>query len=329
MCPKTSHRLVIHKDINNVKACLKLLDACGENIHRFVSHYVDLLPPVGFGHMDTSALLGRMELLNQEVAGLRRALETQATVSEGLGAVTATMERRISDMERRIPAGLNGSGLPPPTPREMTADPVSTRLPHQEMRLVSEDPQPSILPVPAPTQPRTPQWSTVVRNGRKKSTPRNAVQSKPSFKQPRPKRESKPGITGTSTGSQIQVVTTKRVSVFATRFHPDLEADTLRDYLVQKLNNDTVTCRKIDSANSRYGSFHVTSLCANIDIMYDPELWPSGTYIRRYYEARVKNTASSETITHENTGKNTAGNSTVTHGNADADRGNGSVANRL
>lgn len=105
VCPKTSQRCVIHKgahkDANNIKACLKLLNEVGENTPRFVSHYLDQSPPVGFGHMDASALLSRLEQLNQEVASLRKTMETQVGVSEGLGAASAAMDRRISAIENR------------------------------------------------------------------------------------------------------------------------------------------------------------------------------------------------------------------------------------
>lgn len=119
----------------------------------------------------------------------------------------------------------------------------------------------------------------------------------PRFKQAHPKRESKKvGITGTGTEGKIQVITTKLVSLFAKRFARSLEADTLRNYLIEKLGNETVTCRKIESAHSRFGSFHITSECANIDIMYNPQLWPAGTYIHRYYEARGHKTTDKETL---------------------------------
>lgn len=82
------------------------------------------------------------------------------------------------------------------------------------------------------------------------------------------------------------MVTTKLVSLFVTRFDPALEADTLREYLIGKLNNASVTCKKIATMQSRYSSFHVTAECNDIAVMYNPDLWPAGTYIRRYYELR-------------------------------------------
>lgn len=76
------------------------------------------------------------------------------------------------------------------------------------------------------------------------------------------------------------------MSVFATRFDPGLDADTLCGYLAEKLNNKSIVCRKIVTTQSRYSSFQVTAECSDVACMYDPDLWPAGTYVRRYYEAR-------------------------------------------
>lgn len=73
------------------------------------------------------------------------------------------------------------------------------------------------------------------------------------------------------------------MSVFATRFSPDLDASTLSDYLKAKLNRD-VTCLKIDSTRSRISSFKVTAECNDITEMYSPELWPDMALVMRYYK---------------------------------------------
>ena len=82
---------------------------------------------------------------------------------------------------------------------------------------------------------------------------------------------------------------TKLVSVFATKFCPELDADTLSVYLRAKLNRE-VNCHKIDSAQSRFASFKVTTECKDVGEMYAPELWPEGAFIRRYYEPRKAGT---------------------------------------
>ena len=100
------------------------------------------------------------------------------------------------------------------------------------------------------------------------------------------KREQKrTGITGTSTGGNIRAVKTKLVSVFATRFDPSLDADTLCDYLKEKLGRE-VKCRKIESAYIRCSSFHVCAECGEVAELYDHQLWPDGCFVRRYYEKR-------------------------------------------
>ena len=61
VCPDTSQRCTAfkgqQKDTNNVKLCMKVLNECGEDIPRFVSYFLDDLPPVLFNHIDVSTLL--------------------------------------------------------------------------------------------------------------------------------------------------------------------------------------------------------------------------------------------------------------------------------
>lgn len=86
------------KDINNVKMCLQVLNECGEEISRFVLHFLDELPPVSFKHIDVSVLLGKMQQINTDIDYLKRTMGTQVAcemlreVSEKLdGRLTAVM----------------------------------------------------------------------------------------------------------------------------------------------------------------------------------------------------------------------------------------------
>ena len=101
---KTNMRNIKHKggqkDINNVKDCLKVLNECGEDIPRFVSHFLDLLPPVGFGSIDASALLSRVTQLSWEVSKMRCALDAQTGINDDLGMTTSAMDRRLTDIEK-------------------------------------------------------------------------------------------------------------------------------------------------------------------------------------------------------------------------------------
>lgn len=64
------------------------------------------------------------------------------------------------------------------------------------------------------------------------------------------------------------MIKTKLVNIFATKFSPDLEADTLKEYLREKLDRE-VTCRKIEAAQTRFTSFHISVECTDVAEMYD------------------------------------------------------------
>lgn len=92
-------------------------------------------------------------------------------------------------------------------------------------------------------------------------------------------------IVGTGAVKNIHAVTTKLVSVFVTKLAPDLDSETLVKYLKEQLSRD-VTCQKIGTEYTHYSSFKVTAECKEVAEMYAPQLWPEGTYVRRFYENR-------------------------------------------
>ena len=94
----------------------------------------------------------------------------------------------------------------------------------------------------------SPVWSAVLKRGRCKRTESCNVLMKRHTGNPARKR-SKP-VVGTGVQGNIKVVQTKMVSVFATKFSPDLGAGTLANYLKDKLGRD-VLCERIDTVNNR------------------------------------------------------------------------------
>lgn len=282
VCPNTSQRNVSHKgaqkDTNNVKLCLKVLNECGDNVPRFVSHFLDDLPPVSFNHIDAAALLTRIEQLNNELRCMKTSIEKQTSVCEDLRAVSVSMDSRVSALEKQGGHSESYTGAMPLTSGGTTdgeAEPPARTSP-----CVSGPVQPP---------PLSPAWSVVVRDGRPRAVDVKAVSIlKPhrSGKASALRRERKtPGIVGTGAVSNIHAVKTKLVSVFATKFDPRLEADALSAYLKENLGRD-VKCRKIETAHGRFSSFHITAECNEVADMYVPELWPAGVFVRRYYESR-------------------------------------------
>ena len=136
--------------------------------------------------------------------------------------------------------------------------------------------------VKRPAGPELPPYSLVVKKGRPQRGLEKAADGNATGRARRPGAVT---VIGTSAVSSIKTVQSKLVSVFASRFSPDLDADTLAEYLGEKLNRK-VSCQKIVSAQRRFGSFKVSAECKEVGEMYAPELWPEGAFVRRYYEAR-------------------------------------------
>lgn len=102
VCPSTQRNVVrkgLHKDANNVKTCLKLLNEVGENIPRFVSRHLDELPPVTFNSLDVSCLLGRIEHLSADMSAMQQAMSMQTIACEDLRAMTMDLKQRLCVIE--------------------------------------------------------------------------------------------------------------------------------------------------------------------------------------------------------------------------------------
>lgn len=134
---------------------------------------------------------------------------------------------------------------------------------------------------------KSPAWSHVLKHGKHKQRPRkrsNVERNKTSMVPPREKKTY--SIVGTGAVGNIHAVTTKLVSVFVTKLAPDLESETLANYLKEQVSRDVI-CQKIVTEYTRYSSFKVTAECKEVGEMYMPQLWPEGAYVRRFYENRI------------------------------------------
>ena len=233
-------------------------------------YLLDDLPPVSFNHIDVSTLLGRMQQINS-ISCMKSALEAQTNVCQSLQEVTAAIDDRLTAVEQPLPSTLG-----PVAAERLDVTVQETTAPTSPVAYRS------------PCQAHSPAWTTVVKKaGRSKPAPGNsAVQHRPRLGKTSARLErNKTGIIGTGTAGNIKTITTKMVSVFVSKFDPNLDAITLSDYLKDKLDRE-VKCRKIETTLSRFSSFCVTAECDNVAEMYDPHLWPAGAFVRRYFEPR-------------------------------------------
>ena len=314
LCPSTQRNIShkgAQKDVNNIKSCLKVLNECGDNVPRFVSHYLDELPPVTFTNMDVCGLLRKVGQLHTEVSSVKHALHLQTEISEGLRAGTAEVSRRVGALEnyadhgyaghiasvRRLDARNASTTGPTSAAAASEADGSAggTEAPRVEHRegdsqglplLTVERATPAAASGVTLPSPGSPKWSQVVKQGqRKRSETADAKQGLRTGKSTTGQKKAGKTIVGTGAAGGIKVVTTKQVNVFATKFSPEIDAETLRAHLEKKLCHK-VSCQRIVTMNSRYASFKISAECKDVGDMYNPELWPEGAYVRRFYEPR-------------------------------------------
>ncbi|RXN38507.1 hypothetical protein ROHU_001042 [Labeo rohita] len=301
LCPGSTRKLVAHtgpqKDSKNIRSCLKLLNEAGENVPRFVSHHLDELPPVTFNSLDVSCLLGKIEQLSVDITTMKQAVSLQTNTYNDLRIITTDINQRLSAIEQPRPNLKRGPVLQTlkPVPTQRVSTPQACEKTQDDMEGQTSEGDLSQMENSASGRSgvewsdmaATPPWNLVQdkrSNNRRKQVHENAsVKLKPRLN---PHKGKKPaGIFGTGTGGDIQVIKSKLVSVFATKFSPDLDSETLTKYMKDKLGCD-VTCQKLEAVQSRFSSFKITTECKEVDEMYNPELWPEGTFVRRFYEAR-------------------------------------------
>ena len=286
---------------------------CGEEVPRFVSHFLDELPPVSFKHIDVSALLGKMQQINADIDYLKRTMGTQVDACETMREVAEKLDSRLTSVEGHrgpdatSPAACVSAVEMQPGPAlsstAMEKPPGPDAAPAGVNGLLTVTPgrnggcQPAPYVDPALGRTQDPPWSMVVKDGRRLKQvrlkqvglPENSAHRSPTprnVKTPAARNvRKKTGIIGTGVDSNILAVKTKIVKVFATKFDLNVDANTLSEYLKTKLDRE-VTCRKIESTQSRFSSFCVTAECNDVAELYDPLLWPAGSFVRRYYEPR-------------------------------------------
>ena len=101
-------------------------------------------------------------------------------------------------------------------------------------------------------------------------------------KRTRPPSVKTNAVIGTMGSSTVKAKTGRYVAVFVSRLLPETTAEEMEAF-VQDTHHMSSKCVKPDTKHQSYASFKVEVTCDNIPDMYDPEKWPVGAYVRRYY----------------------------------------------
>ena len=100
------------------------------------------------------------------------------------------------------------------------------------------------------------------------------------------KKKKHKAVIGTSRNSTIlQAAKNRQSSVFLSRLSPETTCDHIKNFAKTSLNID-VTCEKLETRYNTYSSFRVDGICSDPNVMYNPDKWPCGVLVRKFYVKR-------------------------------------------
>ena len=116
----------------------------------------------------------------------------------------------------------------------------------------------------------------------------NTDQSTAKYKKPTTDKRTY-GITGTrNTDNGSLRAAERKIQLYVSRLHPNTTAEDVTDYLKEKFPE--VHCEKSQSKfPDSYSSFKVTISEYNYKFIMNPEIWPNGVYINKFFRPRREN----------------------------------------
>ena len=87
------------KSQNNIEDMIKLLNERGNDIPSFVALDLARLPPITFDNIDVSALVARIQKVQDEVSALRLATHLQTDTAQSIKDTVAGLDNRLNRLE--------------------------------------------------------------------------------------------------------------------------------------------------------------------------------------------------------------------------------------
>ena len=271
-----------NKDRKNVEDILVVLHKCPDGLPTFVIADLSLLPPLDVNNVDFAHLLGEMRAVRAEMATLRESVA----------------DLQVND---RHTAEWPPTDVSSAQPTQGYMRPLHVNLP---LRQSDTEPflrtQPKKLYSASVTETRTmPERTANVATGedgrgknkedvRRKQTRRNDDREEDEFTLvQRKKRATRTKtVIGTRGESSVKARTGRYIAVFVSRILPDTTEEEMQEY-VQETHNMPSKCTKLQTKYNDYSSFKVEVMSDNVSEVYNPEKWPVGAYIRRFYNGRA------------------------------------------
>ena len=133
-------------------------------------------------------------------------------------------------------------------------------------------------------------FSAPIKNG-KPIHPKD-VQMPPSNGSRAVRQKNSSGVVGTAVDTNLTITDSKRLGkVLATRYGPTVDIACVKSDLESKLKtttgiDHTVNVERVQTKYSSYSSFKITCMCSDINILYNPSIWPKGSFVKRWIDPR-------------------------------------------
>lgn len=86
-------------------------------------------------------------------------------------------------------------------------------------------------------------------------------------------------------GNQLKVKDGRFLTAFISRLDPTVTVDDMSLY-VKSVHKLEAKCVKLKTKHESYASFKVDVICNDASKFYDPDNWPSGVYLRKFFNTK-------------------------------------------
>ena len=83
-------------------------------------------------------------------------------------------------------------------------------------------------------------------------------------------------------GNTLKVSSGRFISIFVSRLDPSVSCDALSAY-IHHVHSIDANCEKLITKYNTYASFKVNVTCNDMSTFLDPDKWPQGVYLRKFF----------------------------------------------
>ena len=274
-------------DLEDIMKALQVCDREGIVLPQFYALDLGKIPPASPEQVDVSVLLAQLSIMQDEMQGLKRAVQSQAQFSimqdemQGLKRAVQSLQSKPKEPEATATWARVASA--PPSQQTM---PV-TQLPSQPVSGEQTNGQPK---PPQPAKPVPPQPSAA---GQPSNCPRQQVDEDGFIQVARQKKTSRRRleVKGSSSSTLLRGVAAppKKVDLFVGRL--DMTTTTAAvemhtNWLMK--DGGKVSVEEIPHCAEAYGykGFKISVPIDTVDRVLQPDGWPTHVSIKRFYQPR-------------------------------------------